>query len=481
MGSNFHFSPLNYFLSEKPRNGLYKGKEFQISKGNRWIKMNELYSLDFLSDEETTERLVVTESESQRFSCAEGDLLFGRTSLTLEGVGDCLLVTKIKDSPIFESNLFRLKFDKRKAYPLFFYYYFKSLNGRQVIQRIAKQTAATSITASDLIQEDVPHLALNTQKYIADKLFTFDNKITLNRQINQTLEQMAQTLFKSWFVDFDPVIDNALDAGNAIPDELQARAEQRQALRNAVDEANAANQPHSTNSAAGDALATPYKPLPDDLRQLFPNEFEESELGWVPTGWGVGSLSDIASYTSDRVSTEDLTLSNYISTENMLVDKKGVVDAANLPTVKTVPAYVNGNILISNIRPYFKKIWMANGRGGHSNDVLGFVTKVKDTEEYLFNLLYQDVLFDFMLATSKGSKMPRGDKKAILNWQIVLAPISLRTYFSNIVREFYVSASARHKENTTLTNLRDTLLPKLISGELRLDEVESTIAETTTA
>ncbi|CUB06988.1 hypothetical protein [Marinomonas fungiae] len=144
MGSDFYFSPLSYFLSEKPRNGLYKGKEFQTSKGNRWIKMSELYSLDFLADEETTERLVVTESESLRFSCAEGDLLFGRTSLTLEGVGDCLLVKKIKDSPVFESNLFRLKFDKCKAYPLFFYYYFKSINGRQVIQRIAKDTTNKS-------------------------------------------------------------------------------------------------------------------------------------------------------------------------------------------------------------------------------------------------------------------------------------------------------------------------------------------------
>ncbi|MBL4283165.1 restriction endonuclease subunit S [Vibrio fluvialis] len=473
-------SPEKSSLSTGPFGSAISAKFFQeegvpVIRGSNLStqtseKMND-DGLVFVSEEKA--------SEFKRSIVRSGDLIFTCWG-TINQVG--LITEECKYSEYIISNKqMKATLDKTKADPLFVYYYFSSpIKQKEIIQN-GIGAAVPGFNLGQLKQHKLRLPSLTEQKKISSFLGLLDTKITLNRQINQTLEQMTQTLFKSWFVDFDPVIDNALDAGNAIPDELQARAEQRQALRHAVDETNAANQPQSTrtNPAAGDALASPYKPLPDDIRQLFPNEFEESELGWVPKGWGVGSLSDIASYTSDRVSTEDLTLSNYISTENMLVDKKGVVDAANLPTVKTVPAYVNGNVLISNIRPYFKKIWMANGRGGHSNDVLGFVTKVKYTEEYLFNLLYQDVLFDFMLATSKGSKMPRGDKKAILNWQIVLAPISLRTYFSNIVREFYVSASARHKENTTLTNLRDTLLPKLISGELRLDEVESTIAETT--
>ncbi|MCX9560596.1 restriction endonuclease subunit S, partial [Vibrio cholerae] len=103
------------------------------------------------------------------------------------------------------------------------------------------------------------------QRRIGKLLSDFERKITLNRQINQTLEQMAQTLFKSWFVDFDPVIDNALDAGNPIPDELQHRAEARNTVRESEG----------------------FKPLPDDVRQLFPDAFEESELGWVPKGWEV--------------------------------------------------------------------------------------------------------------------------------------------------------------------------------------------------
>ena len=107
------------------------------------------------------------------------------------------------------------------------------------------------------------HIPLNFLNNLIYHLQTLDKKITLNRQINQTLEQMAQTLFKSWFVDFDPVIDNALDAGNEIPELLQTRAELRQKIRASQD----------------------FQPLPADIRALFPAEFEESELGWVPKGW----------------------------------------------------------------------------------------------------------------------------------------------------------------------------------------------------
>ncbi|MGR6839640.1 restriction endonuclease subunit S [Aliivibrio wodanis] len=281
---------------------------------------------------------------------------------------------------------------------------------------------------------------------------SFDKKITLNRQINQTLEQMAQTLFKSWFVDFDPVIDNALDAiANGqdieIPESLAKRFEARKAVRESEG----------------------FEPLPADIRQLFPCEFEESELGFVPKGWGVEPLSSIANYGNNRISVSELTLENYISTENMLTEKKGISSAAKLPTVNSVPAYRGGNVLISNIRPYFKKIWIARGDGGYSNDVLGFEVKDENTEAYLFNLLYQDSFFDYMMTTSKGSKMPRGDKKAIMDLNIVIPPVTLRMFYSQKVAEFYESSHLRQLENKSLIELRDTLLPKLISGELRLD------------
>ena len=332
---------------------------------------------------------------------------------------------------------------------------------------------STMSTRASLNNEMIGRLEISyppkmEQVKIATILKNIDDKITLNRQINQTLEQMAQTLFKSWFVDFDPVVDNALDAGFfeqdlAFSDELLRRVEVRKAVR------------ESDN----------FKPLSEDIRRLFPNAFEEcveSALGlggWVPKGWNNGCISDVAHYRTKRINTSELTLTNYISTENMLVDRKGIQKATALPTVNSVPAYTSGTILISNIRPYFKKIWLAKGDGGYSNDVLGFEVKDQGTEEYLFNLMYQDSFFDFMMATSKGSKMPRGDKKAILGLELVVPPLKLRKLFSKNVNGFYTSSSIRNNENHALGHLRDTLLPKLISGELSLSNIKIDIPEET--
>lgn len=329
---------------------------------------------------------------------------------------------------------------------------------------IGSTQQALTIVALKSITIDLPPISI--QNEIVKHIDSVSDKITLNRQINQTLEQMAQALFKSWFVDFDPVVDNALDAGFfdldlAFPDELLHRAEARRAVRERGD----------------------FKPLPNATRKLFPAAFEECAEpslglgGWVPQGWKHGCVADVARYSAKRIDTGELTLENYISTENMLADRKGIQPAANLPTVNSVPAYTTGSILISNIRPYFKKIWLANGNGGHSNDVLGFEAKDSDTECYVFNLMYQDSFFDFMMATSKGSKMPRGDKKAILEWGLIVPPLNLRLFFSEKVSKFYISSYGRHHENITLAQLRDTLLPKLISGELRLDNIAADLAK----
>lgn len=289
---------------------------------------------------------------------------------------------------------------------------------------------------------------------IAKHLSALAHRIELNRQTNQTLEQMAQALFKSWFVDFDPVIDNALAAGNDIPDALQHKAELRLQAQQLPD----------------------FRPLPDDIRALFPNEFEQTPEpkigvnGCIPKGWRAGKLFSLAKFTSSSTVGVDLTVDNYISTENMLSNKGGVTKASSVPEIKKVPAYKPGDILISNIRPYFQKIWFSNASGGRSNDVLGIEAIEKECKEFLFNLLYQDAFFDFMMTTSKGSKMPRGDKKAIMDWAVVIPPNELKKFFSNFVKDYFRVIPVRNKEIKELEKIRDILLPKLISGELTLNK-----------
>lgn len=138
----------------------------------------------------------------------------------------------------------------------------------------ASGSTVTGIKQSELREIILRLPPVSLQKSISHQLKCLDKKIDLNNKINKTLEQMSQTLFKSWFVDFDPVIDNALDAGNPIPEALQTRTELRQKVRNSAD----------------------FKPLPAEIRSLFPSEFEETEVGYLPAKWiysGLSKLIDI--------------------------------------------------------------------------------------------------------------------------------------------------------------------------------------------
>ena len=321
--------------------------------------------------------------------------------------------------------------------------------------------AHVNAVASGSVQKDLNHAAfltlsipkpeLSEQKAIASILDSLDDKIELNRQMNETLEAMAQALFKSWFVDFDPVIDNALAAGNAIPDELLERAE----LRKAIEKKN-----HS------------------EIQSLFPDEFEfTEEMGWIPKGWENGILADICSYGKGKINTSELTLENYISTENMNKEKSGISHAANIASTNQVPKFSVGQTLISNIRPYFKKIWLASFSGGRSNDVLSFQAHNSVANEYLFNLLYQDSFFDYMTATSKGTKMPRGDKAAIMSWSVAIPSSKLMEEFSELAKPMYLANNLRSLQTIELAKLRDTLLPKLMSGELLIPDAARLVDE----
>lgn len=130
-------------------------------------------------------------------------------------------------------------------------------------------------------------------------------------------------------------------------------------------------------------------------------------------------LSDIATYPSERVDIASLNLKTYISTENMLPNKGGISFSASLPSVSFTKSFKKGDVLVSNIRPYFKKIWLAEFDGGCSNDVLVFrPQKGIVSGEFLYFILSNDDFFNYMMAGSKGTKMPRGDKKSIMNYTI---------------------------------------------------------------
>ena len=132
----------------------------------------------------------------------------------------------------------------------------------------------------------------------------------------------------------------------------------------------------------------------------------------------MSKLFSLCSYVNGKVAVNSLVKTNYISTENMLPNKGGVERASTLPSMQYTQAYFKGDILVSNIRPYFKKVWKAEFDGGCSNDVLVFRANEGCDPTFLYYVLANDTFFDYATATSKGTKMPRGDKTAIMQYVV---------------------------------------------------------------
>ena len=130
------------------------------------------------------------------------------------------------------------------------------------------------------------------------------------------------------------------------------------------------------------------------------------------------SLMDICEYAKGKIDVSSLDEETYISTENMMPNKGGITKASSLPTVTQTQVFCVGDVLVSNIRPYFKKIWFAEFEGGCSNDVLVFRAKEGVSKRFLYYVLANDIFFDYSMATSKGTKMPRGDKVAIMKYAV---------------------------------------------------------------
>ena len=185
-----------------------------------------------------------------------------------------------------------------------------------------------------------------------------------------------------------------------------------------------------------------------------------------------GVLSDICSYSTDKVAVSELNVRTYFSTENMLSGKAGSTEATSLPTTSQTTACHKGDTLISNIRPYFKKIVYCEDKCGCSTDVLCFTPSQPCYSAYLFSTLYADKFFAFMVAGSKGTKMPRGDKQQIMTYPVVLPSEEELAGFNTIASPLLEQIYSNSAENKRLSILRDTLLPKLMSGEIDVSAVQ---------
>jgi type I restriction enzyme, S subunit len=257
----------------------------------------------------------------------------------------------------------------------------------------------------------LPVPSISKQREIVAEYNTIQDRINLNEQLIQKLEETAQAIYKQWFVDFE------------FPNEE----------------------------------GKPYKSSG--------GEMVESELGLIPIGWKPGKLKDIAFYGRARTAVNTLDSGTYVSTENMIENKGGITLSNGLPSAANVTRFDAGNILISNIRPYFKKIWLCNFSGGCSNDVLCVVPEKEVPTLFLYYIIEKDSFFDYVMAGSKGTKMPRGDKSWIMKYPVTIPAYHILDQFNKYVNAIFVYTTSVRRETKLLKNMSSLLLSKLATIE----------------
>lgn len=182
-------------------------------------------------------------------------------------------------------------------------------------------------------------------------------------------------------------------------------------------------------------------------------------------------LRDICYQVADHVDYDNANQETYVSTESLMQNKGGRQLASSLPTTGKITRYKAGDTLISNIRPYFKKIWYAPFEGTCSGDVIVFRANDPSNAPYLHACLRQDSFFDYVMQGAKGTKMPRGDKKQMMEFKVASScSAEDLILLDSVIKQ----RSDNDSEITKLQKLHDTLLPKLMSGEIDVSKIDLT-------
>jgi len=366
------------------------------------------------------------------------------------GVGTLGRVAQVKKLPepaTVDSHVTIVRPDPEKIYPPYLGF---ALEFKQPeIEALAEgSTGQIELSRARLRELEVPVPSSPEQRAIAHILGTLDDKIELLRRMNETLEEIARALFKSWFVDFDPVIDNALEAGNPIRDELQGKAKRRL------------------------ALGERRKPLPEHIRRLFPDRFVDSELGPIPEGWRVGTVKEEFDLTMGQSPPG----STYNEFGIGLPFYQGCRDFGfRFPSPRvycSAPARIAdpGDTLVT-VRAPVGALNMAIEKCCIGRGVAAIRHKAK-ARSYTYYAMHS-LVERFRQYEAEGTVFGAITKNDFKNLKTLLPnPVVVQT-FEEIVSPFDQTIERLTRQISTLTALRDVLLPKLISGEIRIKDAVS--------
>lgn len=378
----------------------------------------------------------VYEDFSKGRSPQSGDLIISRVG----SYGNICYISGDDEFCLGQNTAFIIPNEKNN----YLYYALTSPFVQQQIEDMAVGAVQKTISLKSIKNLNIPFPHLNLRNAISKTMRNIDTRISINNKINIQLEKMSQTLFKSWFVDFDPVIDNALDAGNPIPETLQSRAELRQKAHNSTD----------------------FKPLPADIRALFPAEFEETAWGWVPKGWVTNRL------------------------ENILELAYGKALKKTERTYGDYPVYGSGGVDGTHNEFLVKGPGIIVGRKGTVGSLhwenkhfypIDTVFFVRPKEQFSLVYCYQLLKTLGLENMNTDAAVPGLNRNNAYRLEIVTPTQPIIAKFTDIIQIIRHKMDSNDDVIESLTALRDTLLPKLISGELSLEDLPDIIKQTEAA
>ncbi|EJK1952631.1 restriction endonuclease subunit S [Klebsiella pneumoniae] len=396
------------------------------------------------------------------------DILFSTVGTTAR-----VVMTPPTETVAIAQNILGIRFKKDLVDPWFMFYYMRGKQFQHDIEARLVTTVQASIKRADMVGIPIAVPQLDAQKELVHRVISLDHKIQLNQDINQTLEQMAQALFKSWFVDFEPV-----KAKMAV---LAAGGSQEDATLAAMT---------AISGKDADALAVFEREHPEQYAELkataelFPSAMQDSELGAIPEGWNIGKLGDIIEFNPKRVLKKG-NIAPYLDMKNVPVTGHSAQEIIDRE-FSSGSKFRNGDTLLARITPCLE-----NGKTAFvdfllTDEMIGWGSTefiiMRSKKSLPLSLSYFLARLDYFrtiaIQSMQGTSGRQRADAFVLEQHIwVVPPNEILKKFGIFSDSVLNCNRARNAENNTLTQLRDTLLPKLLSGEITLPEAEQIISE----
>lgn len=378
-----------------------------------------------------------TEREISNCSLSVGDVVITKDSEKYNDIGVPAIVRDDIPNLVCGYHLAILRPLPHKVDGMFLFYALSILETQQQFWARANGITRFGLRKNDIKNIEIMLPSISEQKAIANVLTTLDDKIELNRQMNKTLEEIARTLFESWFVDFDPVrakMDGRWQPGQSLPG------------------------------------------LPAELYDLFPDRLVPSELGEIPEGWSKKTLDNIAHNLTDKenpIQSPDILFKHFSIPAYDKDCKPRLEPGKDIKSIKTIlPPSV---VLLSRLNPENDRVWLVDLNEGDravcSTEFLVLKPKAMFSTAYIYCLArsakFRQKLQSLVTGTSKSHQ--RAQMKYVMSIDTIIPTDSILQQFQKLTSVLFDRILANRRETSTLAELRDELLPKLLSGEIRMD------------